>query len=112
RPTARATPDPRVAPEQAGRAEAAPHDQPHRLGQQLVVLVPLAAGAAAAGLVPGDPVDVVGLRMLTPPVGHEPVDALHVDPCALDALGPARRRADEQHVALTDQLVGAGLVED
>ena len=42
----------------------------------------------------------------------EPVDALLVHPRALDALGPARRRADEQHVALADQLVGAGLVED
>ena len=38
--------------------------------------------------------------------------ALLVDPGALDALGPARRRGDHQEVALADELLGAGLVED
>src|SRR5215831_17491288 len=111
-PAGAGEPYPQLALEHARRAEPAPHDQLHRLGEQVVVLVHVAAGAAAAGVVTGDALDVVRLWVLPPPVGDEPVDALLVDPRALDAPRPTRRRGDEQHVALTDQLVGARLVED
>src|SRR5262249_23343362 len=111
-PAGAGEPYPQLALEHARRAEPAPHDPPGRPGGQVAALAPVAAGAAAAGVVTGDALDVVRLGVLPPPVGDEPVDALLVDPRALDAPRPTRRRGDEQHVALTDQLVGARLVED
>src|SRR5262249_51909050 len=101
-------PHPQLALEHARRPQPAADDELHGLVQQLFVLVDVVGGAAAA-LVAGDPVDVLGLWDLTAPVPDDLADALLVDPRPLDALGPARRGGDEQHVALADELVGAGL---
>ena len=114
-PAGAGEPDPQLALEHRRRAELRAHDELHgRLEQLVVVVVAAAAAAAAAGPV------VVALDAL---------DVLRLGPGA--ASGPTTLRtssspthapwmrrgtlddaAEQQHVALADEALGAGLVED
>src|SRR5262245_43249721 len=105
--------DAQLALQHARRPEPAAHHQVHRLVQQLVgVGAAVVDRAAADAVVARDPIDIPRRRHLTTPVRDDFADALLVDPRSLDALRPARAGGEEQHVALSDQLLRAGLVED
>src|SRR2546427_546813 len=60
----------------------------------------------------GDLLLVLGLGHLLAPVGDDLADLVLADPCALDASRDRRRGTEQQHVALTDEPLGALLVED
>ena len=94
--------------------EAAADDELHRLDQEFVVVVLAATGstrATAAGVV-GHALDVAGAVRLALPVRRDLPNALLVDPRALYPLRPARAGGEREQVALADQLLGTGLVED
>ena len=68
--------------------------------------------AAAAPRATLDVVDVADVGRLAAPVGDDLADLFLADERALDALGDRRVAGQQQHVALADELLGAGLVED
>jgi len=81
-----------------------------------LLLASAAALALASPALAADKLDVVAsfsiLGDLVAEVGGDPAHALLVDPRALDALGATRGGGQHEHVALTDELLGPGLIED
>ena len=59
-----------------------------------------------------DAADVDDLGCLATPVGDDLTDLFLADEAPLDALRVAAVAGQQEHVALADQLLGAGLVED
>ena len=110
--------DLQLALQHRGRAELAAHHELHRLTQQRLVLVLVAAGraeqpaAVATFVVTLDAADVDHLGRLTPPMGNDLAHFFLADERALDALRDVGVPRQQQHVALADQLLGARLVED
>src|SRR4029079_15209997 len=111
-------PDLQFALQHRRRAELVAHHQLHRLTQQRLVLVVVAAGGAehasptAAVFLTFHAADVHDLGCLAPPVGDPLAPLFLADERALDSLRHVGVAGKQQHVALADQLLGAWLIED